>query len=158
MSDVADALVTDHLPLAEFIGSQCHCIPPDDARQEAVIALMVAARKFSPDRGVKFSTFAASVIRNHLFNAAIDYSPLPLPSHQQQDTVERRDDEMCEALRATMEKLMPDVRLALEMRYGEDEATFEEIGARLDCSHVTASAMVAAGLVKLKGMMEARLV
>ena len=148
----ADALVTDHLPLAEYMGSRWHArIPVDDAQQEAVIGLLKAARKFSPDRGVEFDAFARAVIRNHLNRAVFDYSPLP--THPE-PAPERSLEEECEALRAAMAKLMPDVRMALQMRYGESEATFEEIGKALDCSHPTARAMVAAGLAQLKSMME----
>jgi RNA polymerase sigma factor (sigma-70 family) len=83
-----------------------------------------------------------------------DYSPLPVQHDGAAVTTpERSLEDECEALRAAMAKLMPDVRKALEMRYGSD-STFEEIGAELCCSHTTARALVAAGLAKLKSMME----
>lgn len=155
MSDVTlDVLVTSHMPLAEILGARCSRIPTDDGKQEAMVGLIMAARRFSPDRGVKFSTFAATVIRNHLLNAVAVYSPLPMQP-EERIVEEHGEEEEVEAVRSAMSRLMPEVRTALEMRYGgESEATFEEIGLALGCSHTTARATVAAGLVKLKGMLE----
>jgi RNA polymerase sigma factor (sigma-70 family) len=152
MPESCNELVMSHMPLAETIGSRFSRIPVDDAKQEAMVALVLAARKFDPERGKKFSSFAAAVIRNHLLDAVSDYCPLP---HGDKAPEEREAVEDYDALRTAMNALMPDVRLALEMRYGESEATFEEIGARLDCTHVYAMAIVAAGLATLKRMMEA---
>ena len=153
MPETCDDLVTAHLSLAEYLGSRFQSIPAEDAKQEAAVGLIDAARKFSPERGVEFKTFAAVCIRNQLRDAVHDYGPLPIPQELAPANDEHCDEEECRLLRAALDKLMPDVKKALEMRFGED-ATFEEIGAALDCSHTNARAVVAAGLATLKRMME----
>ena len=42
----------------------------DDVAQEALLALVKACAHFDPSRGLKFSTFAVTVIRRYLANAA----------------------------------------------------------------------------------------
>ena len=143
-------LVISHLSLAAALGAKCGRMPVEDAQQEAVLALYRAAEKYKPERGAKFSTFAYNVIHNHLLDAAVIYSPLPVQKRSSDGDWEDRDRQ---ALNAAMAKLMPDVRRALEMRY-EDDASFKAIGAALGCSHTHARAVVAAGLAKLKSMME----
>jgi RNA polymerase sigma factor (sigma-70 family) len=144
-------LVLNHMTLADILGAKCRQIPLDDARQEAAVALVKAARTYSPERGVKFGTFARNVIRNHLFDVSGVYAPI------QSVEQERREDlnaEQTEALKAAMAKLMPDVRMALEMRYGETPATLEQIGTALGGSHSYARAVVAAGLATLREILE----
>ena len=149
-----DDLVLTHLPLAKYMGSRGYGMPVEDARQEAVIALMKAAEKYQPDRDAKFSTFARNVIRNHLINRAVIYSPTkPDARTPVRDNLSEQQPWETLILRAALEKMAPGVRMALEMRYGDD-ASYEHIGTMLGCSHTYAREVVAAGLVKLKRLME----
>ena len=146
-----DDLVLSHLPLAKYMGSIGYGIPIDDAQQEAVVALIKAAEKYQPDHGAKFSTFARNVIRNHLITQSVVYSPI-VPDAR--PATKQTNDQQRHAVMSAMEKLAPNVRKALEMRYGDDDASYEQIGIMLGCSHTYAREVVAAGLVKLKRLME----
>lgn len=44
-------------------------VPLDDLRQEALLGLLDAARKYSPDKGTHFSTYAAFWIKKRLLQA-----------------------------------------------------------------------------------------
>ena len=57
-------------------------IDPDDAEQIATIGLLVAARKFRPERGYQFGTYAKHWVRNACNRYAPDYlSGIHLPSY-----------------------------------------------------------------------------
>ena len=69
-SDVAD-LVEAHLSLANHLARERAASLPahinlDDLRSAAMLALVVSARNFDPDRGVPFANFAAIRIRGAL--------------------------------------------------------------------------------------------
>lgn len=61
----ADALITSHLRLAHKIARsyQGYGLPLTDLMAEASVGLVLAASKFQPDRGSRFSTYAAWWIR-----------------------------------------------------------------------------------------------
>jgi RNA polymerase sigma-B factor len=63
-----DRLVSDHMPLAVSVARQftTQYISAADMRQEALVALVMAARTFSSDRGPPFGEYARVVITNHL--------------------------------------------------------------------------------------------
>ena len=146
-------MVLSHLAVAKAAAQR---VPPfwkEDASQEAVIGLMRAASEFDPKRGAKFSTFAFTVVRNQVRAAAPQYSPSPIQTERKADSPQDRLENK-ELVRAAMDRLMPRVRAMVELRYGEREHTFSEIGAALGCSEATVRATVAAALVKLKDLIE----
>lgn len=58
-------LVEDHLRLAYLLAARCRRrsrlaarLSPDDCAQASVLGLLLAARRFDPARGVRFSTYA----------------------------------------------------------------------------------------------------
>jgi RNA polymerase sigma factor (sigma-70 family) len=61
------AFVEFHIPLARHSSRMLirwFAMDPDDAEQTAMIGLLEAARRFDPDRGYQFSTYAGFWIRN----------------------------------------------------------------------------------------------
>ncbi len=56
-------------------------IPDDDLFQEASFGLMKAISHFDPDRGVKFTTYAASWIIQALMRAHYKWSLIKIPTH-----------------------------------------------------------------------------
>lgn len=60
-----DKLASENLPLMiEFVRRIRHSETSDDDLQNGAIAMLHAAKKFDPSRGVKFSTYAVRVVRN----------------------------------------------------------------------------------------------
>lgn len=56
-------IVTAYQPLVAKIAKRFHSIPIEDAMQEGVIGLLIAASKFEPERGLRFGTFASWWVR-----------------------------------------------------------------------------------------------
>jgi RNA polymerase primary sigma factor len=55
---------------------------PEDAEQTACIGLMEAARRFDPDRGYQFSTYAGHWIRNACQRYGLEWGlPIHVPTH-----------------------------------------------------------------------------
>jgi len=52
-----------------YFGSREHEISLEDLESEALLALVVAAKRFKPEMGVKFQTFSFMVIRGRVINA-----------------------------------------------------------------------------------------
>ena len=63
--EALDTLVASHLRLVAkiAIGYRGYCLPLDDLIAEGTIGLMLAAKKFDPDLGVRLSTYAMWWIR-----------------------------------------------------------------------------------------------
>jgi RNA polymerase sigma-B factor len=63
-----DALVEDHVRLAEFLARrfQHRGEPTDDLRQVALVGLLKAVERFEPERGLQFSSFATPTIVGEL--------------------------------------------------------------------------------------------
>jgi len=151
---LSETEVLECLPLADCLGAKLR-IPAEDARQEAAVALVRSESKFNPERG-EFAAFAHRVIHNHLLKVAVVYSSKHSQMCWREDSYveDKVRGEEYVALRKALKSLTPEVRQALEMRYGETEAGFSEIGEALGCGHQAASAMVAAGLARLRRMIE----
>jgi len=55
---------------------------PEDAEQTAMIGLLVAAKRFDPDRGYQFSTYASYWIRNACQRYGLEWGlPMRVPTH-----------------------------------------------------------------------------
>lgn len=65
------ALVAEHYKYAEWLADKRvrSCLPPEDRRQEAYIGLVDAARRFEPDQGWQFKTYAARRIVGAIIDA-----------------------------------------------------------------------------------------
>lgn len=66
--EAVNALVVANLSLAGFMANRYRRagIDLDDLMQEATIGLILAARRFDPDRGVRFATYAAWWVENQV--------------------------------------------------------------------------------------------
>src|SRR5437867_376196 len=66
-----------HLPLARKISKRlCRCfgMRPDDAEQIAFLGLLRAARKYRPEFGYRFSTYAYQPIKNACWRHGPDFA------------------------------------------------------------------------------------
>jgi RNA polymerase sigma factor (sigma-70 family) len=79
------AFVQFHMPLARHSSKMLvrwFNMDPDDAEQTAMIGLMEAARRFDPERGYQFSTYAGYWIRNACQRYGLEWGlPLHVPTH-----------------------------------------------------------------------------
>lgn len=79
------AFVQFHMPLARHSSKKLvrwFNMDPEDAEQTAMIGLMEAARRFDPDRGFQFSTYASYWIRNACQRYGLEWGlPLHVPTH-----------------------------------------------------------------------------
>lgn len=89
-------LVQDHRWIAGHLAFKANCatggwtgmFTKEDLESVAYFALCVAASKFSPDRGIKFSTYAWVTARGYIMHALRDYSrmvrlPRWIPEYRQ---------------------------------------------------------------------------
>ena len=74
-----------HMPLARYGSRQAvrwFGMEPDDAEQTAMIGLIQAARRFDPDRGYQFSTYATYWIRQACQRLGLEWGlPIHVPVH-----------------------------------------------------------------------------
>jgi len=73
-----NVLILAHMPLARSMAQKVTTLSYDDALQEAMLGLTVAARKYNPARGA-FASYAAPWITNFLQIAAIQSLPVHVP-------------------------------------------------------------------------------
>ncbi len=72
-----DELVKAHLPLVRAIAKKTihfSRLPLEDLIQEGTVGLIIAAGKFDPDRGTKFSSYATFWIKQAMFKAISEQS------------------------------------------------------------------------------------
>lgn len=72
-------MITENIGLVRAIAKKFHTnsvISYEDLIQEGCIALIKAAKKYNPDRGVRFSTVAWNYVRNHLIRYCNNESTL----------------------------------------------------------------------------------
>lgn len=72
-ADEADRLIIDYLPLVKVIARSMHCslpfcVPLDDLIQAGSLGLIQAARRFTPERGFAFKTYATPRIRGAILD------------------------------------------------------------------------------------------
>lgn len=77
--------VVFHMPLARHSSKvliRWFGMDPDDAEQTAMIGLLEGARRFEPDRGFQFSTYAGYWIRNACQRYGLEWGlPIHVPAH-----------------------------------------------------------------------------
>lgn len=128
-------LVRNHLPLARYlaatIGGQGRtwwgAVDEDDLRQEAVIGLVKAVRKYDPERGTTFGTYATHVVRGHLRDHLRDVDHL---TRAHRDAIRRGDSDLPRipwSIEATHDALGDTAPLP---RHYDDHTLFEERDAR----------------------------
>lgn len=76
-----EALILAHRPLAKNMARKVTAIPYEDALQEAMLGLSIAAAKFDADRGVSFGAYAVPWITETLQRAAVRALPVHVPLH-----------------------------------------------------------------------------
>jgi len=77
--DSENELALRYLPMAVAMARRVKSLPLEDAVQEAAIGLMTGARKFDPERGAAFSTYARYWVAEALQRAAIRALPVHVP-------------------------------------------------------------------------------
>jgi len=81
---MGDKLILDHLYLAKIMAKKYinKGVDYEDLVQEGTIGLLKAAKKFDPERGVKFSTYATFWVRQAIFEVITNKSrTIRLPSN-----------------------------------------------------------------------------
>lgn len=121
-----EALITEHVGLVHYIVGRVSVRLPDsverdDLESAGLIGLVKAADRFDPDRGVKFATYASSLIRGEVMEAlrAKDWAPR---------SVRRRYRELEAAIAQLQRQLKrapteEEIRRALDL----DEEEYEEL-------------------------------
>lgn len=176
-------LIEDHLALAEVIALDYANIPGishEEARSEAHLALLRAARAFDPERG-ELTAYASRAIRNALnslyakqlriarmFPVSLDAPPravargpgssahspgdTPDPDPKQDVLTQIRSRETHTVLGQVLPLLSPRERVVIEgIRHGN---SLSEIGATLGISKQAVHKSVHSGLAKLKQGLE----
>ena len=79
--DAVNRLVLSHLRLAWSLAMEASIplVDPEDLLQAANMALVLAAKKFDPARGVRFSTYAEGRIRTSIARSFLKEMPLKVP-------------------------------------------------------------------------------
>lgn len=140
-------------------------VPLDDLRQEALLGLLDAARKYSPDKGAKFSTYAMFWIRKRL-TAAVKQDPfsswedvpenLPTAGETSCDPVSGRE---ADASSADCFELPPGLsateREILVLSYS-DQLPLSEISRRAGISVERVKQLRAKALRRLRGSLSQR--
>lgn len=84
--DAIDELVRHNLRLVKSIVRRYWTLDPattwDDLFQEGLLGLYIAARRFQPERGLKFSTYATSWIVNKVQRAAVTSGTIRRPANR----------------------------------------------------------------------------
>jgi RNA polymerase sigma factor (sigma-70 family) len=95
-------LVLFYLPLATYwakrISRSAGWANPDDLKQEGVIGLIKAVRRFDPNRGVSFNAFARSFIRGAIFDSSEFTRDLARRQKEIYLTIRRAEVELSNAL------------------------------------------------------------
>ena len=74
-------LALRYVPLALSMARRAKSLEFEDAAQEAMVGLLVAARRYDPERGAAFPTYARYWITEALQTSAIRSSPVHVPLH-----------------------------------------------------------------------------
>ena len=110
--EARNRLVEDHADLAEHFARRYagRGLARDDLRQMAMLAMVKAADRFEPDRGVAFSTFASRTIEGEMKRYFRDrtWSVRPPRRAQELHLELRKVDEELRELNKEQEKAMRD--------------------------------------------------
>lgn len=125
----------------------------EDLTQEIFLKIFRALDRFEPERGVKFSTWIYTFVKNHCFDALKrkrvptvpmdgrrhaddeEYSLEP-PGQSLEPAVALAGDELSRRVAAAVEKLPPDQRITFVLREYQD-LDYQEIAAICGCSEGT---------------------
>jgi RNA polymerase sporulation-specific sigma factor len=161
--------VEEHLPLARYLSrryllrASLGGLTIDDLAQEGAIALMRAARRFEPAKGIAFSTYAGVAIRRRLLMCMEKLRPLqglpPLPGEDGEDLTdvvdprEPPDQDAPDAVEHLLEILRPVERRMVEMRFGlggQQQKEAKEIARELGCKPQWVYLVLARGLRRMR--------
>lgn len=127
----------------KFIGMG---VPIDDLIQEGNIGMWTAARKFTPDRGVKFITYAQFYIRKALNNALVDQGKVVrLPMNQEYDLYKQR---------IAGEDVLPQAVAIDKQVSDEDDTTLGDLILRTDFQDPVEMDEKAALVTKMLGLLK----
>jgi len=135
-----DQLVSAHLDLAYGLASRYRQrgLPLEDLRQEALLGLLQAARRFDPGRGAQFSTYAAWWIKKQILQALRRESSQSLQASSLEDEsavepIAPESPASCEQDLALPDSMPAAERRALTLSC-QQSLTLKEIAARMDLS------------------------
>ena len=79
MNQVNNQLVEDNIKLVYFVIHKLGLKLDDDLVSEGKVALIIAARGYNPDKGVKFSTYATKTIKGYIMTYVNKRRPIIKP-------------------------------------------------------------------------------
>lgn len=125
----------------------------EDGMQEGRIGVLTALKKFNPEKGAKFSTYAGLWIRQSI-EKAMKRSPLAVEDLPEVATDE---DVVVDAaqgaeIREALKGLTAAEREIIELRFFNN-ASLEEVGAKLGCHKFSASNKIDKILAKVRGFL-----
>ncbi len=137
-------------------------LPLSDLTAEGNLGLLKAVRKFRPDKGTRFSTYATWWIRQSIVRALANQARLiRLPVHvklllarylREKEALRERAD-LAEVLNDENERTVLRLRFGLA---GGEPMTLEAIGRRMGLTRERVRQIGAAGLKKLRGLLASR--
>lgn len=115
--EARDRLLLANLPLVSRIARDYRgrCLPLEDLVHEGILGVLEAVRRFDPDRGTRFSTYAGWWIRKFVLAALHGAeSPLRMPDHRRREVgrIFRESNELGVLLRRAPEREELSVRMA----------------------------------------------
>jgi len=125
--DSENELALRYLPMAVAMARNVKSIPFEDAVQEAAIGLVMGARRFDPERGAAFPTYARYWIAEALQTAAIRALPVHVPLHAAKAShAKRKSDRYAHGDRRPAPEVCPTRVSSVAIEY-EDGALIEGV-------------------------------
>lgn len=149
-----DKIVAEYLPLVRSMAAKYNQqgIPQEDLEQEGMIGLLIAADKFEPDQGTKFSSYASYWIKKYIIAALEKETKTSLNSGELNEEM-TRDNKAIDPPKTTkidLPKDMPQVEKTVLSLLYEKEFTLKEIACKMNISRERVRQLKEKGLRRIR--------
>jgi RNA polymerase sigma factor (sigma-70 family) len=128
-----DSIVEKYYPLVASIAQKYPYLPREDLIQEGMIGLIMAWRRFDPEQGTEFATYAYYYIKKQILSAIEKEQPAAYQTlNENYDAVSKTEPENTpsETHLPDLPESMPEIeKLILRLSFGE-ELSYKEISQR----------------------------